>query len=344
MSRFRDKPRAVLRRAGREGECEKWERGFDGVLRDDAAHDKISRSGKNRKPSLKHQQAWRNNDPQQFKKQLREIRGLVEDLQKADGNEAETRRRVERILESVCGYDAFKHLSREHGVRGAGETEHIDFAIKVKPDEIAMVVELKRVGIDLNKKRLQQASRYATDLGCEWILLTNGRQWELHHLEFGQPPEIHLIVAWDLVRDIDKPEKIMEGFNLIAFQNIRKGGLGKLWARQKALTPRTLMAALLSESVLSALRTALRKEAGEGPPPNPEDVVAAIRKQLNDNARHLMDEVKISLPPRPAQPRRTRRAKPESEQPAKGGESTVIARPLPEETPAASGEAGETLP
>ena len=265
---------------------------------------------------------------QQFKKQLREIRGLVEDLQKADGNEAETRRRVERIMGSLCGYDPFKHLSREHGVRGAGETEHIDFAIKIKPDEIAMVMELKRVGADLNKKHLQQASRYATDLGCEWILLTNGRQWELHHLEFGQPPELHLVSAWDLLRD--SPEKVQEGFDLIALQSVRKGGLQKLWGKRKVLTPRTLLAALLSESVLSSLRTALRKEAGGGSPPNPEDIVAAIRGQLNDKALHLMDEIKISLPSRQSQNPRSRRKKPESEQAALNDTPPVVAPPSPD--------------
>lgn len=251
--------------------------------------------------------------PQQFKKHLRDIRGLVEDLQKKDGNEAETRRRVERIMEDICGYDAFKHLSREQSVRGAGETEHIDFTVNIKPEEIAMVVELKRVNADLSKKHLQQASRYATDLGCEWILLSNARQWELHHLEFGQPPELHRIFAWDVMHD--SPEKLRECFDFISLQNVRKGGLGKLWVRKKALTPRTVLAALLSESVLAALRTALRKEAGEGPPPNPEDVVGAIRQQLNENAQRLMDDIKISLPSKQAKPRRKRSAQPKNNPP-----------------------------
>ena len=51
---------------------------------------------------------------------IREARRIIEDVQKADGNEAETRRRVERLFETVMGYDAFKHLSREHAVHGVG--------------------------------------------------------------------------------------------------------------------------------------------------------------------------------------------------------------------------------
>src|SRR3990172_12249719 len=94
---------------------------------------------------------------------ISEARRLIEEVQKMDGNEAETRRRVERMFESVTGYDAFKHLSREHAVHGAGDTEHMDFAIKLTPDKVSMVVELKRVNVDLSKTHLKLASRYAID-------------------------------------------------------------------------------------------------------------------------------------------------------------------------------------
>ena len=60
-----------------------------------------------------------------------DARRMIVEAEKADCNEAETRRRIERIFENLMGYDAFKHLSRERAVRGAGETEHVDFAIQL---------------------------------------------------------------------------------------------------------------------------------------------------------------------------------------------------------------------
>ena len=65
------------------------------------------------------------------KRAILEARSMIQAAEKADCNEAETRRRIERIFESLMGYDAFKHLSRERAVRGAGETEHVDFAIQL---------------------------------------------------------------------------------------------------------------------------------------------------------------------------------------------------------------------
>lgn len=115
----------------------------------------------------------------ELRRAISDSRRLIEKLMKADGNEAETRRRVERIFEKVMGYDVFNHLSRERAIRGAGETEHVDFAVQLEPGpdaEPIIMVELKRVGVDLALKHLKQVTSYAIDSGCEWVLLTNARE------------------------------------------------------------------------------------------------------------------------------------------------------------------------
>ena len=67
-----------------------------------------------------------------FRRKVLEARRMVQEIHKADANEPETRQRIERIFESLMGYDALKHLSREHAVRGAGISEHVNFAIQLE--------------------------------------------------------------------------------------------------------------------------------------------------------------------------------------------------------------------
>lgn len=251
-----------------------------------------------------------------IKAALRRARKIIEDIYKLDANEAETRQRVERIFESVTGYDVFTHLSREHAVRGAGNTEHMDFAIKLKPDKVSIVVELKRVGVDLSKKHLKQASHYAIDLGCEWVLLTNGREWEIYHVEFAQPPETTLVQRWNLLQD--DWSDLAESFDLISLRNMKKGTLAGLWEKQSALTPECLLSQILSEDSIRRLKNAIRKEAGVSV--HPEDIVAAIRKLFNERAGSLMDQMKISLPERKPKPRQTKTT--EDAQPAAGQASS----------------------
>ncbi len=138
------------------------------------------------------------------KRAILDTRSMIQGAEKADCNEAETRRRIERIFESLMGYDAFRHLSRERAVRGAGETEHVDFAIQLAEGDSAkpeIMIEIKRVCVDLAPKHLKQVSSYAINAGCEWILLTNSKDWRLYHVSFGQPPVTKLIHAWNVLTD-----------------------------------------------------------------------------------------------------------------------------------------------
>ncbi len=241
------------------------------------------------------------------KKAIVAAQQMIEEVHQADGNEAETRRRVERIFDSMMGYDPFKHLSREHAVRGAGETEHVDFAIHVDGSTESspnIMVELKRVGVDLAPKHLKQVSSYAINAGCEWILLTNGREWRVYHVSFGQPPETKLLKSWHLLTD--DAAVLAECFGLISFKSVRKGALDKLWQKSNVLTARNVLAAILSEGSIALLRRELKRSSDV--PIAPEDVVAGVRRLLNEAALAELSSIRISLPERK---RRRHKSKPD---------------------------------
>jgi len=228
---------------------------------------------------------------------LRDARATMEATHKADCNEAETRQRVERIFEGLLDYDYIKHLSRERAIPGAGGTEHVDFAIKVDDTADAqpvILVELKRVGLDLAPKHLKQVSAYAIDCGCEWVLLTNGREWRLYHVEFGRPPQTKLVERWDLLRD--DLETLASKFALISLRSVRRGDLMNLWARTEVLQPASLLRALLSQEAMRDVRRVIRRETGVSV--TADDIVGALRKMLNENAGRVLQDVEVSLPPR----------------------------------------------
>jgi hypothetical protein len=239
----------------------------------------------------------------EVRKAILDARQTMQEAEKADCNEAEVRRRIERIFESIMGYDAFKHLSRERAVRGAGEAEYVDFAIQlesgpdVKPE---IMVEIKRVSVDLAPKHLRQVSSYAINAGCEWILLTNGREWRLYHVTFGQPPVTKLIHAWNLLTD--EVEVLAERFDLVSYKSLRKNTLEDVWRKTSTLNPRNLLQAILSHSSISVLRRELRR--GSKVMLSPEDIVAGFRRLLNEAALAEMENIRLSLTER-----RTRRKK-----------------------------------
>lgn len=231
----------------------------------------------------------------EVRRNINDSRRIIEAVMKADGNEAETRRRVERIFENLMGYDAFDHLSRERAIRGAGETEHVDFAIQLEPGldvEPVIMVELKRVGVDLALKHLKQVTSYAIDSGCEWVLLTNGRDWKLYHVEFGQPPKTKLIEQWNLLEDdiVDLADR----FDTISYKSVKKGSLVKLWEKATVLSPDCLLNAIASPDSLKVLGKILRNNTGVIVAP--EDLIKGIGKLLNEMAGNELSKIKITLP------------------------------------------------
>jgi predicted type IV restriction endonuclease len=233
-----------------------------------------------------------------LKEQVRAIndaKRMIQQCLELDGNEAETRRRVERIFESVMGYDVFQHLSRERAVKGAGETEHCDFSLQMEPGTDAkpiIMIELKRASVALAIKHLKQVASYAINAGCEWILLTNGIEWQLHHVAFGQPPETKLIMKWNLLQDDVKD--LVGKFDVIGYKNIKKNGLSLLWQKTHVLRPLSLIKAIMSEDSLNFIRRTLKKENDVNV--TPEDIVSAFRKLLNEVAAQEMEQIKICLP------------------------------------------------
>jgi len=230
----------------------------------------------------------------ELRRRIYDARRLIEKIMKADGNEAETRRRVERIFETVMGYNVLEHLSRERAIRGAGETEHVDFAVQLEsgPDaEPIIMVELKRVGVDLALKHLKQVISYAIDSGCEWVLLTNSREWKLYHVEFGQPPKTKLIEHWNLLTD-DVGE-LAAKFEFVSYKKVKRGSLKKLWEKATVLSPSSLLASLVSQDSVRVLRRVLRKNTGVMI--EAEDLIKGIQKLLNENAAIELSKMKIDF-------------------------------------------------
>jgi len=154
------------------------------------------------------------------------------------------------------------------------------------------MIELKRFGIELSKKHLKQVTSYAINAGCEWILLTNGWEWKVYHVEFGQPPKVEILDRWNLMEDgIDE---LVRKFEIINYKSLKHDRLNKIWKRVKVLAPSSLLAAIVAEDTLKTITRNLRKNTGILV--NSEEVYTGISKLLNEAAAIAMSNIKIPKP------------------------------------------------
>lgn len=229
----------------------------------------------------------------EVRKAILKARSMIEDVSRTDGNEAETRRRVERMFESLMGYDTLKHITREHAVHGVGDTEYCDFGIQLGDKESSVpivLVELKRVNIDLMPKHLKQVSSYAINMGCEWVLLTNGKEWRLYHISFGKPPQPKLVDSWNLISD--DPVILAEKFSSVGYKNVKKGGLARIWEKSNVLTAHNILRAVLSPESIVLIRRKLKRATDVLV--SPEEIIGAVRRLLNEAAIVEMETLNIS--------------------------------------------------
>jgi predicted type IV restriction endonuclease len=246
-----------------------------------------------------------------IKKTILEARNLIEAIAKADSNEAETRKRIDHILEKLLGYDTFKHLTSEYEIHGAGDTVHCDIAIQLDHEEESkpeMFVECKRVNINLNQKHIGQAASYAINYGCEWVLLTNGKDWKLYHITFGQPPQTKLIESWNLLND--DPLVLAKKFEIISYKNVKNKGLDTLWEKRNVLTANNMLKTILSGESIKLYQRRLKKATGVRI--SPEDIVSQFRHLLNESALSEMDRINILLPRRQQRAKTSKAAKSKS--------------------------------
>jgi hypothetical protein len=231
----------------------------------------------------------------EVRKALLDARKKIVVIAKSDGNETETRKNVNYIFGSVMGYDIFSHITSEYAISGAGDTLHCDIAVQLNNKEAStpeFLVELKRVNMDLKQKHIRQAASYAIDIGCEWVLLTNGKEWKLYHISFGKPPQTKLVESWHLIED--DVAILAQKFAIIGYKNIRRNGLARLWERTNVLTPKNLLNIILSEQSLISIRREIRKATGVTV--LTEEIVRAVRRMLNESALGEMENIRISLP------------------------------------------------
>lgn len=99
---------------------------------------------------------------------------ILKQAKDRDINESDTVQIVKDILADVFGYDKYSELTSEFMIRGT----YCDIAVKIE-NKLQYIIEAKAIGIDLNRKHLQQALGYGSQQRVPWIVLTNGINWNM---------------------------------------------------------------------------------------------------------------------------------------------------------------------
>lgn len=185
---------------------------------------------------------------------LKRFQPILQSAHSRDVNESDTVVIVADILQYVLGFDKYSQITSEHAIRGT----YCDLAIKFD-GRLALLVEVKAIGLSLKDNHVKQAVDYAANQGCDWVVLTNGILWHCYRVSFSKPISAALVLDINLLDLNPRQRSDIELHWLMSKEGVLKSGLADYYSQREALSRFTLGALLTSDTVLDLLRRELRR-------------------------------------------------------------------------------------
>ena len=188
---------------------------------------------------------------------LRKFKSVAQKARTNNAKESDTRMIVSSIVSDALGWDAFDNLTGEYRIKGS----YADFVIRRDGKQL-VIIEVKAISSRLSDKHLYQAVSYAASEGVEWVILTNGAEWQLYRVLFNKPVEHELVFEVSILDEEMKPKDKVDLLYLLTPEAQRKDELEAFYQRKRALSASNVAKLILSESVLTKLRAEVKADSG----------------------------------------------------------------------------------
>jgi hypothetical protein len=215
---------------------------------------------------------WEADSRERVKLGIRKFSKPLAEFLARDANEGDTRLLVTDFLCEALGFDKYTDLATEYMVKG----EFADFGVRIDKQLVAFI-EVKRVATKLNQKHLRQVEMYAVNEGIEWMLLTNGVQWQAYHLTPGMPVSIDLALDVDILGPEPSAKKTEALFHLTR-EALKRRRIDDLWKAKRTTAPKAIAQILASPAVVTVVRRELGHQGYRATDPETAALIqAAIR-------------------------------------------------------------------
>ena len=169
-------------------------------------------------------------------------------------DESGTRLLINHFLTDMLGYETLSEVKTEYMIKGT----YADYVIQIGGKR-HFLVEVKALSLNLSSNHLRQSINYGANEGIDFVLLTNGRVFELYKVLFEKPISNELIFSLNL-SELSNLKIIADQLQYLHKDEVLKKGLDVLWDRHSALSPKNLSKLLFSDEVVKFLKKELKKK------------------------------------------------------------------------------------
>jgi predicted type IV restriction endonuclease len=187
-------------------------------------------------------------------KETRRFQRILKAAKDRDINESDTVLIITDMLSNVFGFDKYSDVTSEYAIRST----FCDLAVKLEGD-VKYLIEVKAIGLDLKETHLRQAVGYGAQHGIQWVVLTNGVDWEVNRIKFERPISHDVLCTFNFLKINPRNKEDQEILFLLCKEGLSKAAITEYHEHIKSVNKFMIGAILQSETGLNMVRRELRR-------------------------------------------------------------------------------------
>lgn len=191
---------------------------------------------------------------ERIKSNLSKYKRILKTAKDKDIKEANTVPIIRDMLADMMGWDKFSDITKEYEIKRG----FCDLGIKIN-DKAHILVEVKAIGVSLGEKHLRQLRTYANDQGADWIILTNGAEWEVYKVLFRKPITTEMVFTLNFLEINARNKKAVEQIYSISKEGSKKGVLNQMHEESQVTNCFVIAGLIMSEPVIKVLKREIKK-------------------------------------------------------------------------------------
>jgi len=191
---------------------------------------------------------------ERFVKEVGRFQKVLQNAKDRDINETDTVTIVVDILANVFGFDKYTEITGEHQIRST----YCDLAIKIN-DATKYLIEVKAIGIGLKDNHVRQAVNYGANYGIQWVILTNGIEWNIYRIKFEKPLTEELLCSFNFLELNPRKRDDQDRLYIICKEGLDRAAIEEFHEYVRSVNKFIIGAIIQGETIIDAIRKDLRR-------------------------------------------------------------------------------------
>lgn len=203
---------------------------------------------------------------------IKYFKRILAEAKQRDINEADTVTIIVDMLVDVFGYNRYTEITKEFAIRGT----YCDLAVKI--DSVPKIlIEVKSIGLNLKDDHVRQATDYGVRENISWVVLTNGDDWRIYHVDINKSIKTSKIASFSIISSNYKD--MVDGLFSLCREGIKKSAIEKLYEYQSIINKYCISSILLSDDIIKKISKDL-KVLTKGIKIKPDKIIEILKNEI----------------------------------------------------------------